>query len=176
MRTDAELIQQYQEGQNAAFDELAKRYLQDIFRFFNAMVQNEEDAEDLTQTTLFKLYKGLHQFRFQAEFKTYLYKINTNVVRNYLRKKKIRSIFSFEEPNENLALESDDKEPEFDKDDLWRSINSLPHKQKMVVIMRLSQQLPFKDIGDILGMNTGTAKVNYHYGIKSLQGSMKELV
>ena len=47
MRTDAELIQQYQEGQNAAFDELAKRYLQDIFRFFNAMVQNEEDAEDL---------------------------------------------------------------------------------------------------------------------------------
>ena len=173
MKSDAELIQDYQNGRTAAFDELAKRYLPEIYRFFYAAIQHREDAEDLTQTTLFKLYKGLHQFRFQAEFKTYLYKVNSNVVRNYLRKKKIRSIFSFEEPHENLVRENIDTEPEFDKKTIWQNINSLPHKQKMVVIMRLSQQLPFKDIGDILGMSTGSAKVNYHYGIKSLQGTMR---
>lgn len=173
MKTDAELIQDYQKGRNAAFDELAKRYLPEILRFFYAAIQHQEDAEDLTQTTLFKLYKGLRQFRFQSEFKTYLYKVNTNVVRNYLRKKKIRSIFSFEEPHENLVSESVNAEPEFDKETIWRNINSLPHKQKMVVIMRLSQQLPFRDIGNILGMSAGSAKVNYHYGIKSLQGAMR---
>ena len=42
----------------------------------------------------------------------------------------------------------------------------LPKKQRLVVMMRISQALPFKDIGNILDMTEGSAKVNYHHGIK----------
>ncbi len=169
MKTDAEIIQEYQQGRDAAFDELATRYMADMYRFFYVAIQNEEDAEDLTQSTLFKLYKNLHQFRFQAEFKTYLYTIKTNVIRNYFRKKKIRSIFDFNEPNENISIQPDTSEPALEPSNLWDGISQLPPKQRLVVIMRLTQQLPFKDIDMIMGLKAGSAKVNYHYGIKTLQ-------
>ncbi len=173
MKTDAEIIKEYQNGRLAAFDELAKRYLPDMYNFFYASVQHTEDAEDLTQTALFNLYKGISKFQFRSEFKTYLYRINTNVVRNYYRKKKIRSIFTFEEPKEYEGIVEEDQDPIIEKEELWKHIGSLPYKQKMVLIMRLSQQLPFRSIGDILDISEGSAKVNYHYGLKTLKNALK---
>jgi RNA polymerase sigma-70 factor (ECF subfamily) len=55
------------------------------------------------------------------------------------------------------------------KEEVWAAVGQLPKKQRLVVMMRISQALSFKDIGNILDMTEGSAKVNYHHGIKRVK-------
>ncbi|MFQ6605805.1 MAG: RNA polymerase sigma factor [Fidelibacterota bacterium] len=175
MKNDETLIREFQSGRKEAFDELAKKYLPNIYQLFYSATQNREDAEDLTQTSLFKLYSGLSKFRFEADFTTYLYRINSNVLRSYYRKKKIRSLFSFMEPEEaDLGQHDDQHSQGIETQRLWDHIGLVPAKQRLVLILRLAQELPFKQIGAILNMQEGTAKVNYHYAIKRLRTHLEE--
>ncbi len=174
MKTDETLIREFQAGDKRAFDALAKKYLPGIHRLFLSTTRNDEDAEDLTQMALFKIYNSLEHFRFEAEFKTYLYRINSNLIKNYFRKKKIRSLFSFLEFDETDMTEQAQKtNRDLDKERLWKHIESLPAKQRLVLILRLSQELPYKQIGEILNMKEGTAKVNYHHAITRLRTLME---
>ena len=61
------------------------------------------------------------------------------------------------------------REKEWRKEEVWAAVGRLPKKQRLVVMMRISQALPFKDIGNILDMTEGSAKVNYHHGIKRVK-------
>ncbi len=90
MKNDNELIRQYQNGSVAAFDELVRRYIDEVYRFFIKFTNDQMDAEDLAQDVFLKLYKSLKKFRFEAEFKTYLYRVNVNAANNYLRRSRWR--------------------------------------------------------------------------------------
>jgi len=61
------------------------------------------------------------------------------------------------------------QEKQWRKEEIWTAVGRLPKKQRLVVMMRISQALPFKDIGNILNMTEGSAKVNYHHGIKRVK-------
>lgn len=172
MPNDADLIKKFQSGHVESFDTLIRPYLQEIYQYFFAIVYNAEDAEDLTQTALLKLFKGLKSFRFEAEFRTYLYTVNTNVARGFLRKKKLREIFSNQEMPDMEIHDTTSPSDTIEQGVLWRIIDKLPARQKLVTILRLVQRLSFNDIGNILGMRPDTAKVNYHYAIQTIRKSM----
>ena len=55
------------------------------------------------------------------------------------------------------------------KTDVWNSVSRLPKQQRMIVMMRISQELPYKNIGAILKISENSAKVNYHHGMKQLK-------
>ncbi|HIB04514.1 MAG TPA: hypothetical protein EYO18_02115, partial [Candidatus Marinimicrobia bacterium] len=59
MKTDHELIRQFQKDDQSAFDELVKRHLDSVYRFFLKITADEMDAEDLAQTVFIKCFKGL---------------------------------------------------------------------------------------------------------------------
>jgi RNA polymerase sigma-70 factor (ECF subfamily) len=61
------------------------------------------------------------------------------------------------------------QEKQWRKEEVWATVVRLPKKQRLVVMMRISQALSFKDIGNILDMTEGSAKVNYHHGIKRVK-------
>ena len=52
---------------------------------------------------------------------------------------------------------------------MLNAVSKLPKKQRLVVMMRITEMLPFRDIGNILHMSEGTAKVNFHHGIKRIK-------
>ena len=79
MKTDHELIREFQDGDNDAFDELVKRHLPETYGFFIKFTSDEVEAEDLAQDVFIKMYKALKKFRFESEFKTYLYRANINM-------------------------------------------------------------------------------------------------
>ena len=74
MKKDNELIKEYQAGSIAAYDELVRRHLNDTYNFFLKLTTDPMDAEDLSQDVFLKLHKNLKRFRFEADFKTYLYR------------------------------------------------------------------------------------------------------
>ena len=168
MKKDRELIQEFQNGDEEAFNELVRRYLDLVHGFFQKITDDEMEAEDLAQNVFIKLFKSLKKFRFESEFNTYLYRVNTNTANTYFKRNKWRNILHLDQADEPSYVDNQ-QDREWKKEELWNAISKLPKKQRLVVMMRISEMLPFKDIGNILHMSEGTAKVNFHHGIKRIK-------
>ena len=168
MKKDQELIQDFQNGNEEAFNELVRRYLDLVHGFFQKLTNDEMEAEDLAQTVFIKLFKSLKKFRFESEFNTYLYRVNANTANTYFKRNKWRNIPHLDQMVEP-SFDDNQQDREWKKEELWSAISRLPKKQRSVVMMRISEMLPFKDIGNILHMSEGTAKVNFHHGIKRIK-------
>ena len=168
MKKDRELILEFQNGDEEAFNELVRRYLDLVHGFFQKITNDEMEAEDLAQNVFIKLFKSLKKFRFESEFNTYLYRVNANTANTYFKRNKWRNILHLDQTDEPSYVDNQ-QDREWKKEELWNAISKLPKKQRLVVIMRISEMLPFKDIGNILHMSEGTAKVNFHHGIKRIK-------
>ena len=168
MQNDHELIQQFQRGQEGAFDELVKRHLPTVFGFFFNVTRDEMAAEDLSQDVFLKLYKYLKNFRFESAFTTYLYRVNMNTASSWISRNKWKNLLHLDQAPERGEVDHS-SEKEWDRKELHNAITRLPKKQRMVVIMRITQQLSYKEIADITGMTDGCAKVNYHHAVTKLK-------
>ncbi len=175
MKNNNELIKQYQNGSIAAFDELVRRHLDEVFRFFIKLTNDPMDAEDLAQDVFLKLYKSLKKFRFEAEFKTYLYRVNVNTANNYLRRSQWRKWMHLDQSPEQID-DTTDIQSEWRKSEIWDAIAKLPKTQRMVVMMRVAQNMSHKDIAAVIGVSENSVKSNFHHGINQLKqrlGSLK---
>ena len=175
MKTDRELIEEFQRGSDAAFNELVRKYLDLVYGFFQKITPDKMEAEDLAQTVFIKLFKALKKFRFESEFNTYLYRVNINTANTYFKRNKWRNMLHLDQAPDPVYVDTS-QDRQWRKEEIWAAVGRLPKKQRLVVMMRISQALPFKDIGNILDMTEGSAKVNYHHGIKrvkSLLGNNK---
>ena len=165
--TDKELIDNFKKGKEESFNELVSRHQQWIREFIQRTVKNIEDSEDISQDVFVKVYFGLAAFRFESEFTTWLYRVAINQINNHFRKQKMFSWFyrnieeTFLQTNEDFI---DDR-----GELLMKNIRKLPKMQRNIMILRTLQDLPFKDIGNVLSITENSAKVNYHKAKKSLK-------
>ena len=100
MRTDNELIKDFQKGSEEAFNALVDRYLTNTYGFFRKFTDSNEEAEDLAQNVFIKMYRSLKKFRFESEFKTYLFRANVNMSNTYLRRTKWRNMLHLDQAPE----------------------------------------------------------------------------
>ena len=168
MLDDNELIQKFQNGDEKAFDQLVRNNLNNVFGFFMKVTRDEMSAEDLTQDVFMKLYKNLKNFRHDSNFSTYLYRINSNTVNSWITRSKWKNLLHLDQAP--IRGEYDVKnEAEWTKEELWNEISKLPNKQRRVMILRITDSLSYSEISKITGMSEGTAKVNFHHGLKKLK-------
>ena len=173
MRTDNELIKDFQEGNEEAFNDLVNRYLSSTYRFFRKFTDSSEEAEDLAQNIFIKMYKALKKFRFESEFKTYLYRANVNMSNTYLRRTKWKNMLHLDQAPEPSFID-DSVEDAWMKKELWDAIASLPKRQRKVITMRLTEKTPYKEIANILGVSENSAKVSYHHAVTFLKEKLKK--
>ncbi|MDP6991053.1 MAG: sigma-70 family RNA polymerase sigma factor [Candidatus Marinimicrobia bacterium] len=168
MKTDHELIKEFQDGNEAAFNELVKRHLPDTYGFFIKFTKDEIEAEDLAQDVFIKMFKALKKFRFESEFKTYLFRANINMSNSYLRRNKWRNLLHLDQMPEPGYMDTS-HEDEWRRKELWDAVAILPSRQRMVVTMRIAQEMPYREISEIMGISENSAKVNYHHAVKTLK-------
>ncbi len=168
MRTDNELIKEFQAGNEAAFNELVDRYLSSTYGFFTKFTDSKEEAEDLAQDVFIKMYKALKKFRFESEFKTYLYRANINMSNTYLRRNKWKNMLHLDQISEPEYIDTTN-EDKWKRKELWDAIARLPKIQRMVVTMRTAENLPYKEIAKILNISENSAKVNYYHAVEALK-------
>ncbi len=168
MRTDNELIKEFQEGKEAAFNELVDRYLSSTYGFFTKFTDSKEEAEDLAQDVFIKMYKALKKFRFESEFKTYLYRANINMSNTYLRRNKWKNMLHLDQISEPEYIDTTN-EDKWKRKELWDAIARLPKIQRMVVTMRTAESLPYKEIAKIMNISENSAKVNYYHAVEALK-------
>jgi len=106
--SDAEelsLIRRAQEGDRSAFDALVRLYDQNVLRLALQVVGSPEEARDLYQEAFLKVYRSIGQFRSEAKFSTWIYRVVMNVCLDHLRRQKTRK--------EVAAPQAEDGETEF---------------------------------------------------------------
>jgi RNA polymerase sigma-70 factor (ECF subfamily) len=90
--TDEELIARFQDGDEQAYTELVNRYRDKLMTFVYRFVNDMEQAEDIIQDTMLKLYTHKHYYRNIAKFSTWIYTIAGNLAKTELRKRKNRKV------------------------------------------------------------------------------------
>jgi len=177
---DRILVEEVLSGKVRAFETLIRTYQKTVFFTALRLLRKNEDADEVTQQTFFKAHTHLSKFRFESSLKTWLITIALNLARNHLRSRRRETVLIDEQWAEQWA---DPKGEDFvsmtDEEGrrqwMRSSLEGLPPTQKEVVVLRIQEELPFKEIGRILEMSEGTAKVNFHHGMKRLKEGYEKL-
>ena len=173
---DLQLVEQSKRGNQSAFDELVLKYQSQIYYLVLRIIGNSDEAADIAQTTFIRAYQRLHSFQGRSSFKTWLYRIAINQSKNYLREKVRKEKF--------LPLSEDVRKWEGKLEEiivtersqmLREAISQLPERQRLTLVLRIYEELPYKEIARIMGGSTGLAKVNYFYAINNLRKKWKKL-
>jgi RNA polymerase sigma-70 factor (ECF subfamily) len=156
-------------GEEKAFAKLMSRYKDAIYFMLLKMVNNKNDAEDLTIEAFGKAFKNLHQYSPNYAFSTWLFKIATNNCIDFLRKRRgvYVSIENNQENGENDApvkLRSTDPDPEeklirIQKAFLMRKIvHRLKPRYRILVELRYFSEFSYEEIAKELNLPLGTVK------------------
>ena len=169
---DPELIQRFKNGDITGFNEIVRKYQQQVYWVIRKMVQDHDAADDITQEVFIKVHTALKDFREESNLFTWLYRIATNYSINHLRKVKVRNTVSVElvvEPMESKERGADEAiDDEARRRYLEEAIETLPAQQRAVFNMRYYDRLPYDEIAQILGKSTGGIKANYFHAVKKI--------
>jgi RNA polymerase sigma-70 factor (ECF subfamily) len=181
---DSELIAQYRNGSDAAFDLLVDRYQSKIYTTIVLIVKDRKVAEDLLQDVFVKVVKTLQSDKYNEEgkFQPWVMRIAHNLSIDYFRKAKRYPTIVMEDGSNLLnslrfAEESaEDRQIREDSIELVkRLIQELPEAQKEVLIMRHYLDMSFQEIADQTGVSINTALGRMRYALIHLRKKMKYL-
>lgn len=174
MEEDASLIDKYLAGDEDAIEELVMRYQRQIYSFVYRMINDMEEAKDLTQKTFIKAIKGIRSFRRRSSFKTWLYRIATNTSLNHIKQKREEETELDESLASNQAGALSDileKEKEIS---IKRGLKELPERQRLAIILRAYDGLSCSETAMVMKCSEGAVKAHYHQGVKKLKEILKE--
>ena len=173
--SDAELVTRAQSGDREAVHSLARRHHAAVYRLALSILKNEADAADAAQDAFVKALRALNTFRGESAFRTWLLSIVANEARGRLRRVKRRNESPLELSSQVSTGEQGTLERVAVVSEATRvqvALESLPEKQKMAVTLRIYEGLSFKEVGEAIGSSEGSARVNYHHGIRKLRECM----
>lgn len=160
-----------------SFSDIVRTYQERLYWHIRQMVLVHDDANDVLQNTFLKAWKGLDNFRGDAQISTWLYRIATNETLTFLAKKRIRNTLSIDE-TEDMLLQKMQADTYFDGDDaqlkLQKAILTLPEKQRLVFNMRFYEEMPYEEMSKILGTSVGALKASYHHASKKVEKFLKK--
>jgi RNA polymerase sigma-70 factor, ECF subfamily len=166
---DAALVERFRNGERRAFDELVRRYQRQVYYLALRYVKNGEDAKDIAQRAFVKAFLGIDSLRGEAAFRTWLYKIAVNLSLNHVRDRaRLRPAEEAEEAKVDPVGETRLEGAE-DRLALLAALEDLPPKQRMVLELRVFEELPFREVAAAAGCTENAAKVNFHHAVTRLR-------
>ena len=177
-RSDLELIEEVRNGKRQAFTELMRRYQQRVYWTARRIVGSHADADDIAQETFIKAYMGLGEFRGEASFFTWLYRIAVNLSLNAVRKRQLVTYLRQSEIVNRLFPAHSDPEQDMVQQEtetrLQKAVAALPEKQRAVFVLRYYEEMSYEEISEILKTSVGGLKANYFHALRKVQESMRD--
>jgi RNA polymerase sigma-70 factor, ECF subfamily len=171
-----ELVRKCQNGDVAAYEDIAAKYYRRVFMVILGVVHDRDDAMDVAQETFYRAFKNIKRFKGGSNFYTWIYRIAVNLAIDLQRRKKRSSVDLKEDMDEVIVeTEASGNDPfrEFHDrrlgEQLLRAIDELTPDHKAVIVMRAVEGLSYKEIGRIMGCSEGTIMSRLHYARKKLQ-------
>lgn len=188
MRSDEELMLEFQQGKETAFITLYERYKLPIYRFIYRKLGHQGRAEDLTQEVFLALIQHCKEWRQEASFKTYIYRIAFNRCASEARRSEHKVMLDADDeanseraarvasdgPSPALAVEQQEVQRQ-----VQRALAKLDPEQRDPIILREYEELSYEEIAEILNVPVGTVKSRIFRGkveLKRLLTSIMNMV
>ena len=165
---DRELVRRARRGDKEALGEIAGRYYDDIYRFCYYMTGEQEDSYDLSQEVFLRFFSYIDSYR-HKNLKGYLLIIARNLCRDYFRREKKAECMEVpdrekkDDPMESVELELL----------LNELLGQLEMEQREVIILRIREELKFREIAEILRCPLSTVKSRYRLGIEKMRTALE---
>ena len=171
------LIARCQRQDERAFAELISPYRQNLLTFLARMHGQQNEAEDLLQETLVKVWRNLPQYNHRRKFAGWLFGIARNVAIDGLRKKKIRQMVTYTDDlpeysnsdDASAAIEAQEMQSAF-----MQALSKLPENQRQVFLLRQHSEMTFKEIAAETGQPLNTILAHMHYAVTKLKKAIRE--
>ncbi len=168
MNDEKTLIRQVLDGDTEAFGGLVSLHEKQVYNLCLRMVNNPEDARDLTQEAFLKAWRSLQFYRSESSFSTWLYRLTSNLCIDHLRQQKRRPAVSLtmgeeEEPVE-LEVESSRPTPEeqvIHRESRWAiaaAMAQLEEEFRLILTLRVVEELSYEQIAAVTDLKVGTVK------------------
>lgn len=185
--SDEKLIDGYRKGQDELFAVLVRRYRQELFHFLIRFTGNRAAAEDVFQDTFLQIHQSIGTFLTDKRFKPWLFTIAANKARDHLRRNRRRAAAQLSAPiqpggdeqfldlmqadlplppNEAARLETAER--------VRQIVDEMPDPLREVLLLAYFQQLPYKDIAEMLGIPLGTVKSRLHTAVGTFAQTWKQ--
>jgi len=160
--TEATLIQKAQKGDHEAFADLVNEHQRYVYNLALRVVKDENEALDLTQETFVRAWTALPNFKGQSQFRTWLYRIVTNLCYNRLPDLR-RSLNDLgDDVMEDIPQANFDTAHEFESNEtrryLQQAIENLDSNYQLLITLRYQNELSYEEIASTLNLPLGTVK------------------
>lgn len=169
---ETDLVKSAQRGDEGALNNLIKSYYQSVFAYFYKNTGKYHQSKDLTQEVFIKMVTGLSRYKPKASFKSWLFTIASNHLKNYYRTVS-RHPEQVELLDETAASDSGACGADI-KRDMETALERLPAEQKEVVILRFYNGFAIKEISGITGVMETTVKARIRYALDKLRRELEE--
>ncbi|WP_163399190.1 RNA polymerase sigma factor [Flavobacterium fluviatile] len=175
---DALLVKNYVEGNENALATLIKRHESKIYGFIYSKIADRDISNDIFQDTFIKVIKTLksNSYNEEGKFLPWVMRISHNLIVDHFRKTKKMPMYRETEEFSIFSIMSDDCltiEGKMIVDqveiDLKKLIQELPEDQKEVLVMRMYQDMSFKEISELTGVSINTALGRMRYALMNLR-------
>jgi RNA polymerase sigma-70 factor (ECF subfamily) len=182
--TEQELIKGLREGDHHAFKELVETKQSLVFNTVLGLLQNNEDAEDVTQDVFIKVFESIHQFKGESALSTWIYRVGVTTALEFIRRKKRKKRFGFLSPilgddNEPTLELSDFHHPGIELDNkekaaiLFKAIQQLPENQKVAFILNKVEGLSYQEVAEIMKTSLSAVESLLHRAKTNLKEILK---
>lgn len=164
---DHALMERIAHGDERAFRELVERHQHAVVGTAAKMLGDARDAEDIGQQVFLRIWRHAKRYRPDARFTTYLFTITRNLVFNESRRRSRHKDVSTEEIQNNSGFECADREDRRPDEEMLqqelraavdKAIASLPETQRLAVILRRYEQMPYETIAETLDLSVPAVK------------------
>jgi len=176
-------------GSFEAFDKIMVHYRERLYGVIYNMTLNHSDAADLTQDTFVKAFRSISKFKRKSSFFTWIYRIGVNLTLTFLKRKRTRKFFSFDQFFGETSSSSSEfhfasKENNSIKNTLLNelheklneALSKLSDKHRTIIVLFEIDGLSHKEISEIMKCTEGTVRSRLHYAKLQLQSLLSEYV
>lgn len=169
---EAQILARVQGGETEAFEMLVDQYERSVFGLMLRHGLDRDAAADMTQEAFLRAFRAVDQFRPErSSFKTWLFTIATNLVRDQGRRRKVR-----ERGRERAEHEAELaprpptlEEKAAQRDQIDRLLSQLDEENRGLVVMRFLLDIPYAEMAEATGMAAATIRSRIHRSMKKLQ-------
>jgi len=169
--------ERFAQGDLGAFEELFRAYQPDVYRWVARIVRDHGIAEDLTVEAFLRMYRAHARFDPDGNFGGWARRIATNLALDHLRKSRREAPLTIdpEDSRADTRPGSDAAERREIRDAVARAMSELPPKLRVVATLALVEEVPYREIGEALGISEGAARVRGFRASRFLREKLKAL-
>ena len=182
-RTDEELVALSIGGDVESFNQLVLRWERPIFALAYRVIGREEEARDVVQETFLRAFRGIGNFRGQAKFSSWVYRIALNLCRDWMRRERRTPILPSPEGVDVIELAAEQGPVESIEDLVARNdmskvvadlMTRLPEEQRTAIILKEYHGMTFQEIADLQRVPLSTVKTRLYQGLNVLRRHLQQ--